>query len=76
MNANQTVTKNAVDPVCRMEIDPAKAVASSTFNGETYYFCSRGCERKFAAAPDAYVDTVASQAAASSSCCSTGHSCC
>ena len=39
------------DPVCGMSIDPANAVGSSTYGGETYHFCSRGCETSFETAP-------------------------
>jgi Cu+-exporting ATPase len=65
------------DPVCGMTIDPAKAAGSSTYNGETYHFCSRGCQTKFDVAPAEYVG------AAATSCCATkmpaapgGHACC
>lgn len=68
--ANATVT----DPVCGMTIDPAKAVGSSTHNGETHHFCSRSCETKFDSAPDQYAGAAAPVEPAS--CCSTGHSCC
>ena len=63
-----------VDPVCHMQIDPAKAAGSSTFNGDTYYFCSRGCQTKFHVAPDGYVATVAPEPGGGG--CATGHSCC
>jgi len=28
----------AIDPVCRMEVDPARAAASHEHHGMTYYF--------------------------------------
>jgi YHS domain-containing protein len=62
------------DPVCGMTIDPAKAVGSSTYRGETYHFCSRGCETKFDVSPESYAGAAAASAAAAS-CCSTGQSC-
>lgn len=64
MNANTTVT----DPVCNMNIDPAKAVGSSTHDGKAYYFCSRGCETKFDANPEQYLSGSGSN--------TDGHSCC
>jgi putative ABC transport system ATP-binding protein len=38
------------DPVCGMEIDPAKARATVTFNGSEYYFCAQGCRDEFVSA--------------------------
>ena len=39
------------DPVCGMQIDPAKAAASRNHMGQTYYFCSQGCAKTFDADP-------------------------
>ena len=44
----------AIDPVCGMTFDPAKAAGSSEYAGETYYFCSAGCKEKFDADPPKY----------------------
>lgn len=74
MKHSTTATATVTDPVCGMTIDPAKAVGSSSYNGETYHFCSRGCETRFDAAPAQYVNGTAAPAGAS--CCSTNHSCC
>lgn len=41
----------AVDPVCGMEVDPDKAAASSTYEGNTYYFCAQECKQKFDSEP-------------------------
>ncbi len=63
-----------VDPVCGMKIDPAKAVGSSLFKGQTVHFCSRGCEAKFDSSPAQYAGPAVTEPAA---CCSTsGSSCC
>jgi Cu+-exporting ATPase len=43
------------DAVCGMQIDSAKAAASETYQGQTYYFCSASCHDKFRAAPGQYV---------------------
>lgn len=43
------------DPVCGMQVDPAKAAGSSEYQGQTYYFCSKGCKAKFDANPGQYV---------------------
>jgi Cu+-exporting ATPase len=44
-----------VDPVCGMSVDPAKAAATATHAGQTYYFCCRGCAGKFEAEPEKYL---------------------
>jgi len=44
----------AVDPVCKMEVDPEKAAGQSTYKGTTVYFCAPGCKTKFDAAPEKY----------------------
>ena len=43
------------DPVCGMQVDPAKAAGTSEYQGQTYYFCSKGCKAKFDANPGQYV---------------------
>jgi Cu+-exporting ATPase len=42
------------DPVCGMAIDPATAPATSSFDGRTYWFCSKGCKETFDADPGRY----------------------
>jgi putative ABC transport system ATP-binding protein len=41
----------ATDPVCGMALEREKAVATSVFDGATYYFCSRGCRLEFETEP-------------------------
>jgi len=43
------------DPGCGMQGDPAKAVGTSQYQGQTYYFCSKGCKTKFDTDPGQYV---------------------
>ena len=46
------------DPVCGMEIDPDEAAGSgltSEYEGQTYYFCGRGCKRQFDQNPQQYI---------------------
>jgi YHS domain-containing protein len=43
------------DVVCGMQVDPAKAAATSQYNGKTYYFCAKVCKTKFDANPQKYV---------------------
>ncbi len=53
------------DPVCGMNVDPAKTASTATHAGKTYYFCSRGCGEKFTAEPEKYLAaSTAAQAAA------------
>jgi len=47
------------DVVCGMQVDPAKAVWTSQFEGRTYYFCGKGCKAKFDAEPDRYLKLAA-----------------
>ncbi|MGH6917186.1 MAG: heavy metal translocating P-type ATPase [Geminicoccaceae bacterium] len=45
----------AKDPVCGMNVDPHTAKHRREHGGRTYYFCSKGCAEKFAAAPETYL---------------------
>jgi len=45
----------ATDPVCKMEVEPAKAAAEAQYGGQTYYFCSESCRKAFNADPRKYV---------------------
>jgi Cu+-exporting ATPase len=47
----------ALDPVCKMTVEPAKAAAQSNYGGQTYYFCSVGCKQKFDRDPQPYLST-------------------
>ncbi|MGE0652290.1 MAG: YHS domain-containing protein, partial [Alphaproteobacteria bacterium] len=51
----------AIDPVCGMEVDPASARYRSEFEGQTYYFCSGGCQKRFEADPKRYLTGSADQ---------------
>jgi YHS domain-containing protein/(2Fe-2S) ferredoxin len=44
-----------LDPVCLMDVDPATARWSSTYEGRTYYFCAPSCKKMFDRDPQAYV---------------------
>ena len=57
----------AKDPVCGLNVDESKAKAAgfqSTFNNQTYSFCSRGCKEKFDIMPRGYGSKAADGAAA------------
>lgn len=45
----------ATDPVCGMTVEIASARYVSQHEGETYYFCARGCQRSFEQDPGKYL---------------------
>ncbi len=45
----------AIDPVCGMTVEIATAQFKTDYNGQTYYFCARGCQRSFEAEPEKYL---------------------
>ncbi|MGH7315049.1 MAG: YHS domain-containing protein [Candidatus Rokuibacteriota bacterium] len=47
-----------IDPVCKMEVNPASAAAQSEYEGQTFYFCSKECKRKFDADPIRHLDSA------------------
>ena len=47
----------ATDPVCGMQVDPQTAKHTSTYQGQTYYFCAPGCKRAFDAEPQRYLQS-------------------
>ncbi len=46
--------KMAKDPICGMDVDPAKAAGTSEHEGEVFYFCSTGCKETFDEDPHRY----------------------
>ena len=54
----------AIDPVCGMTVEPAKAAGSVAHGGETYHFCSQHCLKSFKADPAKYLAKSARKAAA------------
>jgi xanthine dehydrogenase accessory factor len=47
--------EEAVDPVCGMTVEIGSTSLSATYQGKVYYFCSAGCQRKFTAQPEKYI---------------------
>jgi len=43
------------DPVCGMNVDPAKPAATAGHEGKSYYFCCQSCADKFSADPRKYL---------------------
>jgi P-type Cu+ transporter len=54
----------AIDPVCGMEVAPARAAARTTYRGHEYFFCCPHCLQKFNADPGKYLAPPAPQAPA------------
>lgn len=45
----------AKDPVCGMDVDEKKSVATWVYKGRTYYFCAHACKRAFEKDPEKYI---------------------
>lgn len=60
-------TKMAKDPVCGMDVDPAKTTLKAQQGGTTYYFCASACLREFTVNPSKYLGGGASGMSGSSS---------
>ncbi|MDH5650189.1 MAG: YHS domain-containing protein [Gammaproteobacteria bacterium] len=46
----------AIDPVCKMEIQPEHAaIATMEYEGKKYYFCSETCHNKFKSDPEKFL---------------------
>lgn len=58
------------DPVCGMDIEPAKAAGRTEYKGQTYYFCGSKCKEKFDLSPEQYFDTSAGTPKSGPGCCS------
>jgi P-type Cu+ transporter len=50
-------SREVVDPVCGMTIDPVDAVGHADYKGRTYYFCAESCLQRFKADPARYVES-------------------
>jgi len=48
-------SKSFTDLVCGMTVDAKRAAGHSTWAGETFYFCSAGCQAKFDAEPERFL---------------------
>ncbi len=62
--AGQSSVELAVDPVCRMAVDPKRAAATHHRVGLTYHFCSPECAAAFSENPHRYIATSAAARAA------------
>jgi YHS domain-containing protein/positive regulator of sigma E activity len=48
-------TRGPIDPVCGMEVDPARAAAKIDYEGKPYFFCNTGCLEAFLKEPSRYL---------------------
>jgi Cu+-exporting ATPase len=48
----------AIDPVCKMKVDPEKAAVKAEYQGQTYYFCAPGCKAAFEKDPAKYLEAT------------------
>jgi len=46
---------DAIDPVCRMRVEPERAAGSVCHEGQRFWFCSMPCVAAFAADPARYL---------------------
>ena len=52
----------ALDPVCGMTVDPAKAAGEFDYKGTKYYFCSKHCVHSFRSDPERFLSRKAGAA--------------
>jgi len=45
----------AIDPVCGMTVDPARAAGVYEYKGTSYYFCNPSCLARFKANPESFL---------------------
>ncbi|MBI3055533.1 MAG: heavy metal translocating P-type ATPase, partial [Betaproteobacteria bacterium] len=72
MNDHAAVTRARLrDPVCGMEVDPARAAHRVEHGGSAYYFCGAGCVDRFRKDPQGVL-AIASARNGAGSCCGSG----
>ena len=52
----EEVKQVAIDPICKMEVDPETAAGEYEYKGKKYYFCAVGCMNRFQENPEKYID--------------------
>ena len=58
----KTGAKTATDPVCGMQVEIKEGARTRDYGGETFHFCSAGCQEKFDADPYFYASGNAKKA--------------
>jgi adenylate cyclase len=54
VRVDENADRLAIDPVCRMAVDPERAVGRLLLDEKAYYFCSLSCAAAFAQYPERY----------------------
>ena len=44
-----------IDPVCGMDVKVSETKYSTKYDGKTYYFCSKSCQKAFERKPSDYI---------------------
>ena len=52
---SQGPSERVIDPVCGMTVEPEKTEHQFEYDGQSYYFCSAHCLRKFQTEPEKYL---------------------
>ncbi|MEE8182795.1 MAG: heavy metal translocating P-type ATPase, partial [Thermoplasmata archaeon] len=52
----EEVKQVAIDPICKMEVDPETAAGEYEYKGKKYYFCAVGCMNRFQEDPEKYIE--------------------
>jgi len=55
-DTNTSATGTHIDPVCGMQVQPDSAAGTMEHGGQTYFFCSGHCLKKFRANPESFLD--------------------
>jgi Cu+-exporting ATPase len=76
MENEKSIARIAKDPVCGMTVDPNKAAATVEYEGQPYYFCSKGCAAKFQQNPKKFLVTAVTAPPPQSTIASATNSCC
>ncbi len=53
--ALKPAAQGTIDPVCGMEVDPARAAGKIDYEGKTYFFCNASCLETFIREPSRYL---------------------
>ncbi len=53
------MSSQVVDPVCGMQVDPARSAGSFEYKGATYHFCGVRCLEKFKNDPESFLTRAA-----------------